>query len=177
MDFEPKKLMDGVGKAAGALSAQKILAVGAVLFLALLVAALLPSDPVADLSGATTAMPATAVPAALPGLSPFTPSKPLQFAGRVTQVASIGNDVGWGQIHIWIDDGTGVLRELSVAPQTYLAQIGCPPFDGTRVSGIGFNFDAGQPNAELYVKTITVGGQTCRLRDDEGLALWLNAGQ
>lgn len=182
MDFDPKQLMERLGQSAGAVSGQKILAAGVVLLLALVVAALVPHDPTAEVPVAgiappSTAAPAAAVTAAMAGLSPFTPSPPLQFGGRVTEVASIGNEVGWGQIHIWIDDGTGTLQEISVAPQSYLEQIGCPPFNGTRVSGIGFRFDAGQPTAELYAKTISVGGQTCKLRDDEGLALWLNTGR
>ena len=180
MDLDPKKLIERLGLSTGAISGQKILAAGAVLFLALMVAALIPHDPTTagPVAGGTPGTaPATAVTAAMAGLSPFTPSPPMQFGGRVTEVASIGNEVGWGQIHIWIDDGTGTLREISVAPQSYLEQIGCPPFNGTRVSGIGVKFDAGRPAAELYAKTITVGGQTCRLRDDEGLALWLNAGR
>ena len=60
-----------------------------------------------------------------------------------------------------------------MAPQSYLNQIGCPSFDGARISGIGFVFDAGRPNAELYAKSVLVGGRTCKLRDDEGLALWM----
>ena len=164
---------------AGAVSGQGVLAVGVVLILTLVAAALVtgPSDPVADTAAAAAQMPAAVMPAALPGLTPFTAATPLQFGGRITEVASIGNDMGWGQVHIWIDDGTGAVREISLAPQTYLARVGCVAETGRRINGTAFQFDAARPDAELYAKTITLGGQRCRLRDDEGLALWLNGGQ
>ncbi len=181
MTFRPEALLERLrGTVAGLASGQAVLAVGGACLLVLVVTALLP-DRVDTATGRGPAAGAGTtvgiLPAALPGLSPFTPATPLQFGGRVTQVASFGNDVGWGQVHIWIDDGTGALREISVAPQSYLNQIGCPSFDGARVSGIGFQFDLARPTAELYAKTIVVGGRTCRLRDDEGLALWMNVGQ
>lgn len=156
-------------------SGQAILAIGGGLLLVVLVVAMLPDR--IDSNGAMTAAAdsqAGMVNVVLPGLTPFTPTTPIQFVGRVTQVASIGSNVGWGQVHIWIDDGTGMLREISVAPQSYLARIGCSIAEGARVSGTGFQFDMTKTNAELYAKMIIVGGQTCRLRDDEGLALWLN---
>ena len=177
MDFRPEQVVARIREAVGAvLTAQSVLGIGAALVLVLIVIALLPdrfTSGGAKISAAVSSGSAQPLPAALPGLSPFTPAKPMQFSGRVTQVASIGNDVGWGQVHVWIDNGTGALQELSVAPQSYLNQIGCPSFDGARISGIGFLFDAGRPNAELYAKSVLVGGRTCKLRDDEGLALWM----
>ena len=177
MDFRPDQVVARIrGAVEGALTAQSVLGIGAALVLALVIIALLPDRFTRGGGKTGTAVSsgaAQALPAALPGLSPFTPAKPLQFSGRVTQVASIGNDVGWGQVHVWIDNGTGALQEISVAPQSYLNQIGCPSFDGARISGIGFLFDAGRPNAELYAKSVLVGGRTCKLRDDEGLALWM----
>jgi hypothetical protein len=177
MEFRPEQVMARVrGMLGSAVTSQSVLAVGVVMLVIMVVSALIP-DRFTDGGGssprAASGRPALTLPAALPGLTPFTPATPLQFNGRVTQVASIGNDVGWGQIHIWIDNGTGALQEISVAPQSYLNQIGCPSFDGTRVSGIGFQFDVARPNAELYAKFIMVGGRTCKLRDDEGLALWM----
>nr|AAL10000.1 unknown [Magnetospirillum gryphiswaldense MSR-1] len=172
MDFRPDQVVARIrGAVEGALTAQSVLGIGGALVLILVVIALLPDRFTRGEGKTATAVSsgaAQALPAALPGLSPFTPAKPLQFSGRVTQVASIGNDVGWGQVHVWIDNGTGALQEISVAPQSYLNQIGCPSF-----SGIGFLFDAGRPNAELYAKSVLVGGRTCKLRDDEGLALWM----
>ena len=178
MDFRPEQMLARIrGAVGGLVSGQSVLAIGAVLVLVLVVTALLPDRFGAvrsgDKTGGAAGGAAMSLPAALPGLSPFTPATPMQFGGRVTQVASIGNDVGWGQVHIWIDNGTGALQEISVAPQSYLSQIGCPSFDGARISGVGFQFDAARPNAELYAKSILVGGRTCKLRDDEGLALWM----
>jgi len=177
------KLRDSAGPALGS---QSVLLLGAFLLVGVVVAAIF-SD-----GGAPAAAPSTtpasvqvlarqgdpqAVAVAMPGLQPFIAAKPLQYAGRVTQVLSVGSDVGWGQVHIWINDGSGALREVSLAPQSYLDQIGCPPFENARVSGIGYLFDPGRPNAELYARDILVAGTTCRLRDDEGLALWMNPTQ
>jgi hypothetical protein len=177
MDFRPEYVVSRIRQMVeGIVSPQRVLGLGAVLILGMVVAAMLPDRFTGGGKvggGVTAGGQALSLPAALPGLSPFTPATPLQFSGRVTQIASIGNDVGWGQVHIWIDNGTGVLQEISVAPQAYLTQIGCPSFDGARVSGVGFIFDPGRPNAELYAKSILVGGRTCKLRDDEGLALWM----
>ncbi|CAA7622255.1 hypothetical protein [Magnetospirillum sp. UT-4] len=158
-------------------SPQLILGIGAVALAVMVLVALVPDRfSMAGLSGGELAMGpggAAAVPAALPGLTPFVPVPPLSFGGRVTQVASIGSEMGWGQVHVWLDNGTGLLLEVSVAPQSYLKQINCPPLDGARISGVGFRFDPNRPNAEVYAKSIMVGGKTCRLRDDEGLALWM----
>jgi hypothetical protein len=166
-------------------SGQGVLAVGGILLLALIVAAILLGP---ETGGTPRIEPGTVqalgnmgspqgVAVAMPGLTPFVPMRPLQFAGRVTQVVSIGADVGWGQLHIWINDGSGTLLEISLAPKIYLDQIGCPSFDNARVSGVGFIFDPARPNAELYAREIVVAGTTCRLRDDEGLALWMNPTQ
>jgi hypothetical protein len=114
-----------------------------------------------------------AVPVAMPGLIPFSPTKTQQFGGRVTQQASLGADVGWGQMHIWISSGSN-LREISLAPLWYLQQLGCSNLDNARVTGAGFQFDPSRANAELYAKFVIVNGQKCLLRDDEGLALWGN---
>ena len=176
------KLRERVGLALGS---QSVLLVGTFLLAGVVVAAIFSGT---GRSGSTGAVPAAvqalarqgdpqAVAVAMPGLQPFVAAKPLQFAGRVTQVLSVGSDVGWGQVHIWINDGSGTLREISLAPQSYLDQIGCPAFDNVRVSGIGFLFDPGRPDAELYARDILVAGTTCRLRDDEGLALWMNLAQ
>jgi hypothetical protein len=118
--------------------------------------------------------PGAAVPVVMPGLSPFSPTKPQPFSGRVSQTVSLGADVGWGQMHIWVNDGSGNLREVSLAPLWYLQQVGCANFENARVYGTGYQFDPSRPNAELYAKSITVNGKTCLLRDDEGLALWGN---
>ena len=185
---------------------QAVLALGGIFLIGVVIDAMLPygikggglsatSVPnVADNAPVTTFLPDMGMPnnngggqsaagtavdpgALLPGMMPFAPSPPITFGGHVTEVVTIGLTVGWGQIHVWINDGTGTLREISLAPQSYLQQIGCPPLANAQVNGVGFRFDPNRPNAVLYAKTITVAGVTCRLRDDEGLALWTNPTQ
>ncbi len=130
--------------------------------------------PVPAAPASPGAGPGAAVPVVMPGLIPFSPTKPQSFSGRVAQIVSLGADVGWGQMHIWVNDGSGNLREISLAPLWYLQQTGCANFENARVYGVGYQFDPSRPNAELYAKSITVNGKTCLLRDDEGLALWGN---
>ena len=183
MDRLTRLLLKLRDRAGSALGSQSVRLLGAFLLVGVVVAAIFSDGgappTVAAVSVQTLARQGDpqAVAVAMPGLRPFVAAKPLQFAGRVTQVLSVGGDVGWGQVHIWINDGSGTLREISLAPQSYLDQIGCPAFDNARGSGIGYLFDPGRPNAELYARDILVAGTTCRLRDDEGLALWMNPTQ
>jgi len=177
---------------------QAVLAVGGLFLIGVVIDAMIPYGTtggglnksvvpnVADSAPVTTFLPDMGTPnagammpgttvdpgAVVPGMMPFTPSPPITFGGHVTEVMTIGLGAGWGQIHIWINDGTGTLREISLAPQSYLQQIGCPPLDKARVNGVGYRFDPTRTDAVLYAKNITVAGVTCRLRDDEGLALW-----
>ncbi len=111
---------------------------------------------------------------ALPGLVPFSRAKSERFRGSVTRLTSRGENTGWNQIHIWVDNGSGTSKEVSVAPRWFLEYLGCPVQDKSRVRGVGFRFDRVRPNAELYAKNITVGKKSCRLRTDEGFALWSN---
>jgi hypothetical protein len=169
-----------VGSVRPYLTGQNVVALGIAGFVALIVVALAGggTKPALGPAGAVSAGGGAAgVNVAMAGLTPFVAARPMAFAGRVTQVVTVGADVGWGQVHVWINDGSGTLRELSLAPQSYLTAIGCPALDDARVSGVGFLFDPTRAGAEIYAREIAVGGTTCRLRDDEGLALWMNPTQ
>lgn len=85
-----------------------------------------------------------------------------------------GADVGWGQVHVWIAGGPDPVQEVSLAPDWFLQHLGCAVPNDARVRGMGFRFDVTRPEAELYARTVTVNGKTCRLRNDEGFALWSN---
>ena len=111
---------------------------------------------------------------AIPGLIPFSRAKTERFGGTVMRMSSMGPDTGWDQIHVWIDAGGGASREVSVAPQWFLQHLGCPIKEKSTIQGVGFKFDKVRPNAELYAKSIAVDGNSCRLRNDEGFALWSN---
>ena len=163
---------------------QTVLALGGLFLIGVVIDALLPynAQPVTAAASSarmvTAAAPGGAFGAAgMVGTQPFIPTPPVTFGGRVTEVLTVGVEMGWGQVHIWINDGTGKLQEVSLAPQSYLQQIGCPALANARVEGVGFRFDPNRPNSELYAKNITVAGTICRLRDDEGLALWINPTQ
>ena len=165
---------------------QMVLALGGLFLIGVVVDALLPdhlkapaiADPAAQMVAAAAPLNGQGFASAnLQGAVPFVPSQKIAFGGRVTEILTVGMEMGWGQVHIWINDGTGKLQEVSLAPQSYLQQIGCPALANARIEGVGFRFDPNRPNSELYAKSITVGGVICRLRDDEGLALWINPTQ
>ncbi len=135
-----------------------------------------PGNPDARLAadavqGAAQAPEANAM---IPGLVPFSRATSERFQGKVVRMVSWGNDTGWGQIHIWVDNGSGPSREVSVAPNWYLKHLGCRIVENSRVRGVAFKFGKVRPDSELYVKDITVDGKSCHLRNDEGFALWSN---
>ncbi|OEJ67304.1 magnetosome protein MamS [Magnetovibrio blakemorei] len=121
-----------------------------------------------------TDMAATPQEANVTGLIPFTKASTTRFRGKVVRVMSLGNDTGWGQMHVWISDGAGQAQEISIAPDWYLMHMGCTVTEQAQVQGSAFSFGKPQTIPELYAKSITVDGKTCRLRNDEGFALWSN---
>ncbi len=170
-----------------------VMCAGGVFFLIVLGAALMPDSlwdseaagslsssaresapaPLAD-AGEVGTVPAWGRKSAPPGLVPFSKAKSERFRGAVVRLASRGEKTGWNQIHIWVDNGSGTSKEVSLAPKWYLEYLGCRVRDKSRVRGVGFKFDRVRPNAELYAKNIMVGNKSCRLRNDEGFALWSN---
>ncbi|CAK0744547.1 Magnetosome protein MamS [Azospirillaceae bacterium] len=114
---------------------------------------------------------------AIPGLVPFARPQQERFTGRVIQVAALGAETGWGQVHITIlDDTTRATRTVSLAPTWYLQYLGCTVMQNYQVSGMAFRFDTTAADVPLYAKTIKVNGRPCQLRSDEGFALWSNRG-
>jgi hypothetical protein len=111
---------------------------------------------------------------AMAGLTPFTKARSQRFQGRIDMVLVRGADVGWGQVHIWVGNGLDSPQQVSLAPDWYLKYLGCPTVENMHVKGAAFDFDTMQTSDKLYAKTITVNGKTCRLRNDEGFALWSN---
>lgn len=111
---------------------------------------------------------------AMSGLTPFSRAESRRYDGRIVRVVKRGTEVGWGQVHVWIAGGTDPAREISLAPDWYLQYLGCTVAKDARVKGMAFRFDVTRPQAELYAKTMLVNGKTCRLRNDEGFALWSN---
>jgi hypothetical protein len=106
-------------------------------------------------------------------LVPFARPTPERFSGRVVQVAALGADTGWGQVHVTIvDDFTGATQIISLAPTWFLQYLGCPVSQNAQVSGNAFRFDTAGPDVPVYARTVKVNGRPCQLRSDEGLALW-----
>nr|CAX83801.1 Magnetosome protein MamS [uncultured bacterium] len=164
-----------------------IIGTGAISFLVMLGFAMAPDDfssreaalPTAAGPGQamTVAAPVTGQTAAADaqgaGLVPFSKAASEQFRGKVVRVVTLGNDIGWGQVHIWMDTGSGVQQEVSVAPDWYLQRLGCTIAENSRVQGVAYRFGPPEnPGSELYARNIVVNGSSCTLRNDEGFALW-----
>jgi hypothetical protein len=121
-----------------------------------------------------TAPAARAQPVAMPGMTPFEVAPVKPFRGDVQQVIERGDPAQWGQVHILLNDVSGKVTEISLAPRWYLHYLGCPVTTDVRLRGAAFDFDGRAPNPVLYAKDVTVQGTKCRLRNDEGFALWSN---
>lgn len=126
----------------------------------------------------SSARPSSSIPRAQPvamaGMTPFevAPLKP--FRGDVQQMIQRGDPAQWGQVHVLLSDVSGDQVEISLAPRWYLQYLGCALSSGVRVRGMAFDFDGRTPSPVLYAKDLTVQGTKCRLRNDEGFALWSN---
>jgi hypothetical protein len=154
-----------------------IITTGMIFAVLVFVAAVLPEDyQDAGTAVSSEAVAQTAAKAApTRGLVPFSRAKTNRFQGKVVRVVSLGSSTGWGQLHIWVDEGNGgPAREISVAPDWYLMHLGCTIKENTRVDGTAFSFGKARPDPELYAKKISIGGKACDLRNDEGFALWSN---
>ncbi len=92
------------------------------------------------------------------------------YRGVVDQVIN-RQPGGWGQIHIIINDGLAQFIEISLAPQWFLQFQGCAVAVGDLVEGESFNFDPANATY-LYAKNLVVNGNRCRLRTNDGLAIW-----
>jgi hypothetical protein len=117
---------------------------------------------------------ARAQPVVMPGMTPFEVAPVKPFRGDVQQVIERGDPAQWGQVHILLNDVSGKVTEISLAPRWYLHYLGCSVTTDVRLRGSAFDFDGRAPNPVLYAKDVTLQGTKCRLRNDEGFALWSN---
>ena len=111
---------------------------------------------------------------AMPGMMPFEVAPVRPFRGDVRQVIDRRDPTKWGQVHVVLDDVSGKVREVSLAPRWYLHYLGCSVSNNMRLWGTAFDFDGRSAEPLLYAKDVTVQGSRCRLRNDEGFALWSN---
>ncbi|MBF0610901.1 MAG: hypothetical protein G8345_16490 [Magnetococcales bacterium] len=129
------------------------------------------SGPVATNQNSLTPMPPP-ITKPKPGLIPFEQAPTVRFKGRIQQVTEmVQRD---GQIHIWIHDISGKEMQVSVAPGWYLQYMGCTLGHDTEITGMGFSFDNQGGDPLIYARQIQINGRNCRLRNDEGFALWSN---
>jgi hypothetical protein len=93
------------------------------------------------------------------------------YSGVVDQFVN-RDPKGWGQVHILVNDGAGLIQDVSLGPEWYLSFQGCVIRRGLHVEGVGFHFDGVTQGGRLYAKNVIVNGVRCRLRTDQGLAIW-----
>lgn len=106
------------------------------------------------------------------GMMPFEQAPQVRFDGKIQQVTEFQQQDG--QIHIWIHDQSGRELQISVAPRWFLEYMGCQLTHDIPVAGQGFRFDNQGADPLIYAQKIRVNGKNCRLRNDEGFALWSN---
>ena len=107
-----------------------------------------------------------------PGLIPFSQAPVVRFSGTIQQITELQKRDG--QIHIWLNDSTGVERRISVAPSWFLKYMDCTLQHDINISGTGFQFDKKRGPTLIYAKKIKINNRPCHLRNDEGFALWSN---
>jgi len=107
-----------------------------------------------------------------PGLRRFERAPMVRFSGIVQQVSELPQHDG--QIHIWVEDPQGIEKRVSIGPDWFLKYTGCPVAHDITVSGIGFMFETAGKEPLIYARKIKIGNKVCRLRNDEGFALWSN---
>lgn len=128
--------------------------------------------------GAVGVVPPQALPVAgrttlaQPGMVPFEQAPKVKFGGRIQQITELQQRDG--QIHIWVHGPGGVEQQISVAPGWFLEYMGCQLTHDLALTGLGFQFDHQGPDPLIYAQKIVVNGRNCRLRNDEGFALWSN---
>ncbi|MBF0470162.1 MAG: hypothetical protein HQL48_02185 [Gammaproteobacteria bacterium] len=131
----------------------------------------LPQSGIAPVGGVQTAEPM----AQNVVMQPLQSRRVYAYSGTIQKVLNRDPN-GWGQIHVFVGDMTVPPQEISLSPQWYLQFQGCTPVVGQHVEGQAFLFS--QPGAAhasndlLYAKNVILNGVRCRLRTDNGLALW-----
>ncbi len=107
-----------------------------------------------------------------PGLKAFERAPTVKFNGIIQQVSEMQQHDG--QIHIWVDDAQGVERRVSIGPDWFLKYTGCKIAHDITISGVGFMFERAGKDPLIYARKIRIDNKVCRLRNDEGFALWSN---
>lgn len=107
-----------------------------------------------------------------PGQTDFERAPSVRFNGVIQQVSELQQHDG--QIHIWVDDARGIEQHVSVGPSWFLKYTGCTIAHDITVTGVGFMFDRAGRDPLIYAQKIVINGKKCRLRNDEGFALWSN---
>ncbi|MBF0219214.1 MAG: hypothetical protein HQL49_06770 [Gammaproteobacteria bacterium] len=108
-------------------------------------------------------------------LQPLVERPVIPYHGTIQRVLN-RDPGGWGQIHIFVGDGTATPQEISLAPEWYLQFQGCSVALGDPVYGEAYSFaqpgTAHATNEQLYAKNMVINGMNCSLRTAQGFALW-----
>ncbi|MBF0158085.1 MAG: hypothetical protein HQL58_01025 [Magnetococcales bacterium] len=107
-----------------------------------------------------------------PGLVLLQQAPKVNFKGVVQQLSE--QPQSDGQLHVWLQDSKGIETQVSVGPGWFLHYLGCNLAHDVTMSGAGFTFEKAGSNPLVYAKRIEINGKVCQLRNDEGFALWSN---
>ncbi|GAB6051972.1 hypothetical protein JCM17960_07920 [Magnetospira thiophila] len=95
-----------------------------------------------------------------------------RFQGKISQVAIAAPNGPDSLINIWVDDGVNVPHRAVLAPSWFLNEQRCPVALNMYVKGLAFRIELPHAVDPLYVKSISVNGKTCLLRDTLGVPMW-----
>lgn len=91
--------------------------------------------------------------------------------GTIKEVQTVqGRRAGMAGIHLVVDTEEGAYTAM-VGPSSILASKGYEPKQGDKVELLGSVLKINDQNV-IVVKTLTSGGKTIQLRDDQGFPLW-----
>jgi hypothetical protein len=95
-----------------------------------------------------------------------------RFQGKVIRVVEKTIQSGRENINLLINDGINKPAWYNLAPSWYLSKQGCSVQTGLFVKGTAYK-EMGQVNPKMqYVKTLSVNGQLCEIRNTHMTGMW-----
>lgn len=92
----------------------------------------------------------------------------VKLKGTVEDIREVPGDYEGTRLLVKTDTGTVLVH---VAPEAFLKEIDTTFKKGDEVQVVGAKL-AGAPEEEVLAREITVGNNTCTLRDDKGVPVW-----
>ncbi len=95
-----------------------------------------------------------------------------RFQGKIIRVVEKTVQSGRENINILVDNGVTRPAWYNLAPDRFLQEVQCGVRAGLFVKGTAYKEMAAGGNRMLYIKTISVNGQFCDIRDGHMIGRW-----